>query len=180
MKSSPPSLIFQDEEDDDDYIPPPPKEPHPDDVPKEQDVPGLRGIKTPERQPFPQQEKRKSKEQQKVIGERLETIREFETPITKIPPPTIQDEVPPPPKRPPPKCPATEEEKNKQLTEFQTKLRAGMIGKSGAKGLGGAATSSGGAAAPAKSAEEKRAEQQEKLKQELQELEDTHERKKEL
>ena len=141
VKSSPPSLIFQDDEDDDDYIPPPPKEPHPDDVPKEQDVTGLRRIKTPERQSFPQQEKRKSKEQQKVIGERLETIREVETPIAKIPPPTTEDEVPPPPKRPPPKVPVTEEEQNKQLIEFQAKLRSGMIGKGEAQGSGGAATS---------------------------------------
>jgi hypothetical protein len=63
-------------------------------------------------------------------------------------------------------------EEQRQLLEFQEKLRAGLIEKSEAKGSGGAATSSGGAAAPAKSAEEKRAEQQEKLKQELQELDD--------
>ena len=59
VKSSPPTMLFLDEEDEEDDIPPPPKEPHPDTVPKEQDVPDPRRIKIPEKQLFSPQEKKK-------------------------------------------------------------------------------------------------------------------------
>ena len=67
VKSSPPTLLFYEEEEEEDYIPSPPKEPHPDDVPKEQDAPGLRRIKTPESQSFSQQEKKKIREPFTVV-----------------------------------------------------------------------------------------------------------------